>query len=98
MREKCIFQAAEVTCLGYQIDRNGLDPVEDKVKTIKEASTPRNSTGLKSFLGLDTYYGNIILNLPSILAPLPSYENTEMVLGSSTGRGFRQSQTLTIVI
>ncbi|XP_078082042.1 nuclear pore membrane glycoprotein 210-like [Mustelus asterias] len=40
-REKCVFQAAEVTYLGYRVDGKESYPVEDKVKTIKEALTPR---------------------------------------------------------
>ncbi|GCB72502.1 hypothetical protein scyTo_0002027 [Scyliorhinus torazame] len=52
------------------MDKNGLHPVEDKVRTIKEGPTPRNTTELKSFLGLIDYYVTFIPNLTSLLTLL----------------------------
>ena len=61
---------SSVDYLGYQIDKEGLHPLADKVKALKEAPQPRNVTELKSFLGLLTYYGKFLSHLPSVLAPL----------------------------
>lgn len=59
-----------VEYLGYKIDAEGLHPVEEKVKAIRDAPSPRNVTELKSYLGLLSYYGRFMLHLPSVLAPL----------------------------
>ena len=56
-KEKCSFMGSSVTYLGYRIDKEGLHPLADKVKALKQATQPRNITELKSFLGLLTYYG-----------------------------------------
>ena len=61
---------SSVAYLGYRIDKEGLHPLADKVKAVKEAPQPRNVTELKSFLGLLTYYGKFLPHLPSVLAPL----------------------------
>ena len=53
---KCEFLVASVTYLGYQIDANGLHPVNEKIKAIQNAPEPRNVNELKSYLGLLSYY------------------------------------------
>ena len=69
-KEKCSFMGSSVTYLGYRIDKEGLHPLADKVKALKQAPQPRNITELRSFLGLLTYYGKFLPHLPSVLAPL----------------------------
>jgi hypothetical protein len=59
-----------VKYLGYKIDAEGLHPVEEKVKAIRDAPSPKNVTELKSYLGLLSYYGRFLPHLPSVLAPL----------------------------
>ena len=44
--------------------------MSDKMEAIQNAPIPRNLTGLKSYIGLLTYYGKFIPNLASRLAPL----------------------------
>ena len=55
-KAKCQFMVPSVTYLGYVIDADGLHPLPDKIKAIREAPTPKNITELKSYLGLLTYY------------------------------------------
>ena len=50
----------------------GLHPLPEKVKAIKDASKPRNVSELKSYLGLLSYYLKFLPDLSTILAP--SYE------------------------
>lgn len=56
--------------MGYRISADGMQPLEDKVKAIKEAPTPTNVPELKSYLGLLSYYGKFLSNLSQVLAPL----------------------------
>ena len=69
-RDKCVFMTPSVTYLGHVIDKEGLRPVNDKVKAIKNAPIPQNVSQLKSYLGLLNYYGKFLPNLSSKLAPL----------------------------
>ncbi|XP_036002862.1 uncharacterized protein K02A2.6-like [Fundulus heteroclitus] len=69
-RSKCVFQAQSVTYLGHRISAQGLSPVEEKVRAIKEAPSPKNVAELRSFLGLVNYYGKFLPDLSTVLAPL----------------------------
>ena len=69
-KAKCQFMVPSVTYLGYVIDAEGLHPLPDKIRAIREAPTPKNVTELKSYLGLLTYYGKFLPNLSTRLAPL----------------------------
>ena len=59
-----------VTYLGHRIDSQGVHPVEEKVKALLEVPIPKNTTALKSFLGMLSYYSKFLPNLSSELAPL----------------------------
>ncbi len=52
------------------IDAQGLHPMPEKVKAVREAPQPRNVTELKSYLGLLSYYTKFLPNLATVLAPL----------------------------
>lgn len=67
---KCVFFAPEVIYLGHKITEAGLQPIDDKVQAIVDAPPPKNTTELKSFLGLLNYCGKFIPNLASLLAAL----------------------------
>ncbi|XP_041651122.1 uncharacterized protein K02A2.6-like [Cheilinus undulatus] len=69
-RNKCTFLQEQVEYLGHRVDRQGLHPVEKKVKAIMEAPAPTNVTELKSYLGLLNYYNKFLPNLATLLAPL----------------------------
>ena len=56
-------------CLGHRIHADGFHPVEAKVKAIKEALNPTNSSELKSFLAMLNFYGKF-MDLSSTLEPL----------------------------
>lgn len=47
---KCVFQAPSVTYLGHRISAQGLSPLEEKVRAIKEAPNPKNVAELRWFL------------------------------------------------
>ena len=67
---KCLFMAPSVEYLGYKIDADGLHPLPEKVRAIERAPKPRNTTELKAYLGLLTYYGRFLPNLSTVLSPL----------------------------
>ena len=55
-QKKCVFMRPSVTYLGHVIDANGLHPLSDRVRAIKDAPTPRSVYELKSYLGMLSYY------------------------------------------
>ena len=69
-KEKCEFLQEKVTFLGYILDKNGLHPLPEKIRAIKEAPKPRNVHELKSFLGLINYYSKFVRNFSTMLSPL----------------------------
>ena len=68
--DKSEFLKDEVVYLGYKINRKGITPCSDKVKTIVEAKYPENRDQLIAFLGAVNYYGNFIPNMSTVIEPL----------------------------
>ena len=69
-KEKCIFDAEEVTFAGLVISKDGIRPSEKNVRNLKQATKPTNKAELRSFLGLATYSERFIPKFASIVAPL----------------------------
>ena len=69
-QEKYSFMQPSVKYLGYLIDAKGIHTTPEKVAAIINAPEPKNTTELRSFLGLVNYYGKFIKNLSSIAHPL----------------------------
>ena len=67
---KCEFIVPAVQYLGHIIDAEGLHPAPDKLKAVRNAPTPQNSTELKAYLGLLTYYSKFLPNMATTLTPL----------------------------
>ena len=60
----------KVTYLGFQINKDGVLPLSEKVEIIKNAQVPKKLTELKSFLGFINYYHRHLQNFSSFLEPL----------------------------
>ena len=69
-KEKYVFQSPSVVYLGHRIDAQGLHPVEDKIRAIRDAPQPSNITELKAYLGLLSYYSKFLPNLSTEMEPL----------------------------
>ena len=69
-KSKCEFMKPSVTYLGHRIDANGLHPLPERVRAIKEAPIPKSVCQLKSYLGMLTYYSKFLPNLSTLLHPL----------------------------
>jgi len=68
--KKCKFGIEEVSYFGYRVSKSGIKPSSEKVEAIKAFVEPKNSTELRSFLGLLTYLSRFIPNLADKTTPL----------------------------
>ena len=56
--EKCKFVQPSVTYMGMKLSAEGVSPTEEKVKALKDAPIPENSTQLRAFLGMSIIIGS----------------------------------------
>jgi hypothetical protein len=68
--DKCEFLKTEISYLGHIVTSDGVKPDPGKVKAIHEFPTPRNTTDVKSFLGLAGYYRKFIPQFSKVAKPL----------------------------
>ena len=95
-QSKCAFMRPSVTYLGHKIDVEGLHPLEDRVRAIKDAPIPKSVAELKSYLGMLSYYSKFLPNLTSTLHPLYHLlkKNTSWVWGAEQAKAFSASKEL----
>lgn len=67
---KCEYAKRSLTFLGHQLSADGLNIDEQKVADIKVFRPPRNTTELKSFLGLVNYVRDFIPHYAELTAAL----------------------------
>ncbi|XP_047123845.1 uncharacterized protein K02A2.6 [Hydra vulgaris] len=67
---KCVFMSPEVEYLGFKLTKDGVVPLEDKLNAIRNAPEPKDTTQVKSFLGMINYYHRHLPNLATIVEPL----------------------------
>ncbi|GFW19896.1 hypothetical protein TNCV_3561991 [Trichonephila clavipes] len=67
---KCKFFQKEVNYLGHIISAEGVRTDPEKVSAVKNWKRPENLSGLRSFLGLCTYYRKFVKGFSNIARPL----------------------------
>ena len=95
-KSKCQFMVSEVSYLGHQIDAEGLHPLPNKVQAVVDAPSPCSVQELKAYLGLLTYYGKFLPDLPTVLAPLYRLlkKGSQWCWEGEEERAFRKSKEL----
>jgi len=68
--EKCNFWMKSLPFLGHIICEKGIAPDPTKIETVQKIQPPKNTTKLRSFLGLVGYYRQFIKNFSAIAQPL----------------------------
>ena len=67
---KCNFLKAHVQYLGHLISGKGIEPVPEKLESIKNMPSPTTPKEVKQFLGLIGYYRKFIPKFSDVARPL----------------------------
>ena len=94
--DKCEFLKTELSCLGHIVSSEALKPDPQKVKAINEFPTPRNTTDVKSYLGLVGDYRKFVPQFNKIAKPLNDLmkKESEWQWEQEHSNSFRLLQTL----
>ena len=68
--KKCRFAEENIEFLGHVIGKNGIKPDPNKIGKIAQLKAPTNVKGVRSVLGLCSYYRKFIKNFSKIAKPL----------------------------
>lgn len=84
-----------VEYLGHQISAEGLCPTKEKVCAVTDAPPPQNVSQLRAFFGLVNYYGKILPQLSSTLAPLYQLleKQRQWTCGPAQKKAFQEAKT-----
>ena len=69
-KRKCNFLKAHVQYLGHYISGGGLEPVPEKLHSLRDMPPPEDLTGVRRFLGFVGYYRKFIPRYSDIARPL----------------------------
>ena len=69
-REKCNFFKSNIQYLGHLISGEGIEPLPEKLESIKEMPPPTTQKEVKQFLGLIGYYRKFVPRFADIARPL----------------------------
>uniref|UniRef100_A0A2S2ND60 RNA-directed DNA polymerase n=1 Tax=Schizaphis graminum TaxID=13262 RepID=A0A2S2ND60_SCHGA len=94
--DKCQFFRSSVIFLGHKIDKHGVHPTDDKMDTILNAPQPKDTSQLKSFLGLINYYRGYIPMSSTILSSLYNLtkKNVKWVWSDECESAFKKASIL----
>ncbi|KAL6728867.1 hypothetical protein Aduo_010600 [Ancylostoma duodenale] len=67
---KCEFAREGIKFLGFILSKDGIKPNPEKTKAIDEYPTPKNTTDIKAFLGMCSFFRRFVHNFASIASPL----------------------------
>lgn len=68
--DKCQFFRESLNYLGFVVDKNGLKTNPDKVEAMVNYPRPKNSTEVKRFLGLASWYRRFVPHFSTVVSPL----------------------------
>ena len=69
-RSKCDFMKTQIQYLGHLISSNGIQPLPEKLRSIKNMPAPRSPKEVNQFLGLAGYYHKFVPRLSDLSRPL----------------------------
>ncbi|XP_062535403.1 uncharacterized protein K02A2.6-like [Armigeres subalbatus] len=86
---KCEFDKTRIQFIGHELDENGFNIDEMKIKDIRKFRAPSTASELRSFLGLASFVSSYIKNFAEIASPLWTVISTnEWNWGQEQDRAF----------
>ena len=79
-KRKCNFLKAHVQYLGHYISGGGLEPVPEKLHSLRDMPPPEDLTGVRRFLGFVGYYRKFIPRYSDIARPLTNLTRKDIPL------------------
>ena len=67
---KCLFGVKELDFLGHHIDSNGITPLADKVKAVRDFPQPQSQRKLRQFIGMVNFYHRYVPHCAQLMQPL----------------------------
>ena len=92
LNKKCVFRMNEIEFMGHSLSAKGTDPTESRVKALREAREPTDSSEVRSFLGLVNFSARFISGLATKVEPLRrlTQKNTPFVRGKDQRKAFEE--------
>ena len=75
---KCVFCLPGVIYLGIRVNKDGQFPEASKLKSIANFPIPKNITGVRSFIGLCSYYRKFIKDFAVLAKPLTTLTKNDV--------------------
>jgi len=69
-QKKCVFRMNEIEFMGHLLSEKGIGPTQSRVKVLQDAREPKNSSEVRSFLGLVNFSARYINDLATKAEPL----------------------------
>ena len=88
---KCVLGVTELRFLGHHVNKEGVSPLSDQVKVIRDFRQPTTLRQLREFLGLVNFYHRFIPQCADILTPL----NTLLKTTSTNSRTLQWNSAAT---
>ena len=89
---KCNFAKSSVKYLGHIIEKEGVRPGKDNLRTIREFERPKNNRNVRQLLGKINFYYRYIENSCKLLEPLHNLlrKNVQFIWTEECERSFQK--------
>ncbi|XP_060190641.1 uncharacterized mitochondrial protein AtMg00860-like [Lycium barbarum] len=94
--KKWAFGVDKVVFLGSVVSVNGVEVDEEKVESIRTWPTPKNTSDVRSFYGLASFYRRFLKGFSTIASPMTELikKNVPFVWGDEQEKAFQELKSM----